>query len=268
VLQVADAASDNDKVQRELDFDPDLALAKQLRVIGRPDGVPHWLVFGDSHAGALAEAFSLFLKRRGETGLVAYHSGCMPVVDTGDGTCRRFTRAIGRYVREHRAIGNVVLVSIWRQPLEAAAAHSSAPGVDDSEAIMRFNAGFHTTLDGFAKTGARVFVWEPLPSMPASVPEAMSRNMVFGEYWPTSRPYSDHRSEFAFFARALAREGALIAGHMHGDTVLCAGGTCRASLHGRPLFIDNNHPTLGSSPLYASALLEQLDGEPKATARP
>jgi peptidoglycan/LPS O-acetylase OafA/YrhL len=268
VLRVADESSDSDARERALDFRAEDPLEPQMRRIGRAGQVPHWLIFGDSHAGALADAFARFLDARGEAGLLAYNSGCLPVQETGGATCRTFNRAMRDYVARHREIANVVLVSIWRQPLEQGFVDHTGQVVSGADAIRGFNTGLRATLTSYERTGVRMIIWEPLPAMPHSVPEAMSRNMLFGNYWPTSRPRSEHLATFTFLRDALSQNASLIAARVQPDRVLCAKGACPGSIDGLPIYVDNNHPTLRTSTLYATILHDQLGTMPRAEARP
>jgi peptidoglycan/LPS O-acetylase OafA/YrhL len=259
VLQVADVAGTYDPVELRLDYRGG-PIEPWLRPIGHTGPPPTWLVFGDSHAGAMAEASSLWLDQRKESGLVGFHNSCMPLLDSGSASCRAFNRAILGYVRQNRSIGAVLLVSIWRQPIEPAFTDADGHVVTGGAAIRAFDVALHRTLMAWHDAGVKVYIWEPLPEMPHNVPGAMVRNMMSGQNLPNSIPAADHVETFRFLTDALDREAALIAGRVQPASTLCAGGTCSAIRGGAPLFEDANHPAFGQSPYFAEILRRGMLG--------
>jgi peptidoglycan/LPS O-acetylase OafA/YrhL len=267
VLRIADVADSYDPAEQVLDYHGG-PIAPFLRPIGAKGVTPHWLIFGDSHAGALAEATSIWLKARGEAGLIAYNSACLPVVDTGDARCRAFTRGILAYLADRRQFGSVLLVSIWRQPIEPGFSDAKGRVVAGSEAVVAFGGALHATLAQLHHIGVRSYVWEPLPAMAAPQPQAMARNLLIGPYWPTSFPESRHDATFLFLNRALDREKPLIAGRINAAATMCAGGTCKGSRNGAPLFEDNNHPSIGQAPYFARLIADGMKQAPRSADRP
>ena len=268
VLHIADASNTFDPVEQRLDYAGG-AVDQWLRPIGIASNrqTPHWLLFGDSHAGALAKAASLWLDGRAEAGLVGYHNSCMPVLNTGNAICRQFTTGIMDYITAHREIGSVILISIWRQPTEAGFTDASGRVVTGPQAVAAFDAALRTTLVRLHKLGVRTYVWEPLPAMPHNVPETMTRTLVFGNYWPNHTSLAKHRATFGFLDTALVREAPLIAGRMPTTYALCAKDVCSADQYGIPLFEDNNHPAFAQAPFFAAIFQHDLENIPRATSR-
>jgi hypothetical protein len=253
VLHIADTTDDFDLEARRWESQDGDPLGARLRPIGAQRTIPTWFVYGDSHAGALGEAFSLWLASRREAAEIAYHSGCMPLLDTGTFGCRAFNRQALK-----RAAGrNVVLVSIWRQPLEAGYRGRNGGILRGDAAKSDYAEALNRTIIALRATGARVRVWEPLPAAAHAVPEAMARSMIFGPYWPVETSLRQHRQEMGFVAAALDRAGVPKRDRIDPAIAVCPTGRCSFILDGLPLYSDNNHPTHRSSPWFAAMISKQ-----------
>lgn len=250
VLRVADVTNDNDRAGQTWDTPDGTPLATKLRPIGAPGVAPTWFIYGDSHAGALTHAASLWLAGRGEAGQIAYHSGCPPVLDTGSPGCRAFNRQAVK-----QAAGRpVLLVSIWRQPLDPGYRGLDGAPLSGAAAQADFAAAIGRTVRALEAAGATVHVWEPLPTTRHAVPEAMARSLLFGPHWPVARPLAEHRAEMGFVADAFARAGIPAARRIDPAPATCPGGTCSFMLDGLPLYSDNNHPAGRTAPFLARVM--------------
>lgn len=249
-LRVGDVTHDHDPAGQAWDVPDGTPLATKLRPIGAPGVAPRWFVYGDSHAGALAQATSQWLATKGEAGELAYHSGCAPVLDVGSPGCRAFNRqavaqAAGR---------QVLLISIWRQPLDAGYRGFSGAPLEGAAARADFAAAIGRTVKALEANGATVHVWEPLPTARHAVPEAMARSLRFGPYWPVARSLAGHRAEMGFVAAAFARAGVPAARRIDPAPAICPGGVCGFMLDGLPLYSDNNHPAGRTAPFFAKIM--------------
>lgn len=250
VLRVADTTDDFDLEARRWEFQDGDALDTRLRPIGAHGTKPTWLIYGDSHAGALAEAFSLWLGAHNQAGEVTYHSGCMPLLDSGTAGCRVFNRQ----ALKHAAGRNVILVSIWRQPLEAGYRGRNGDILEGDAAKSDYSEAIRRTVIALRAAGARVRVWEPLPAAAHAVPEAMARSMILGSYWPVDTSLRQHRQEMGFVAAALDRAGVPKRDRIDPAIAICPTGRCFFTLDGLPLYSDNNHPTHRSAPWFAAVI--------------
>ena len=102
--------------------------AGQLCIIGRGQGAaPSFLLWGDSHAGAIVPAFEKLAGEQGSRGYFVGRSSCVPLIDyrissrdSGNDTrCREANRATLDLIRSAR-IETVFLVGRWpREVLDA-----------------------------------------------------------------------------------------------------------------------------------------------------
>ena len=267
VLNVADVAGQYDPVEQRLDYNGG-AIDPWLRRVGAFKPVPHWLIVGDSHAGALAEAASRWLADRNEAGYVVYRHGCLPVLNSGDGKCRALNSDVLRYVHAHRNISAVMLISIWRQPTEARFTDSDGHSVSGSAAITAFDDALHKTLGALHSEGVKTYVWEPLPAMSGDVPNIMARNAIFGTSRTFETSWADHNATFVFLRMALDHDASLIAGRVRPDLTMCASGVCKAGYRGQPLFEDNNHPAFSQAFYFAKIFARGMLRAPLAADRP
>jgi hypothetical protein len=266
VLRIADVAGEYDPVEKGLDYGGGM-IDLWLRRVGSPTAPARWLIVGDSHAGALAKAISLWLSSRNEAGFVVYHHGCLPILNSGDAECRAFNRDVLRYVHNHQNIGAVMLVSIWRQPTEPGYTDATGRVVGKATAIVAFNTELHATLSNLHREGAKIYIWEPLPAMTGAVPNIIARNMVFGPYRSIQIDRAAHDATFEFLRRALDREDPLIARRLRPDRALCTSVSCTAAKEGQPLFEDNNHPAIGQAQFFETIIGHEMAGEQRAQDR-
>jgi peptidoglycan/LPS O-acetylase OafA/YrhL len=241
----------------------DGSLPAKLHRVGAPGAPPHWLILGDSHAAALALAFSSWLQQRGEAGYIAYSPGCVPVATNIEPRCQRLMRAALSYLKQDRQIGSVMLVSIWRNVLGDQRRASPRDGGVDANIVP----DIHRTVTEMKTMGLRLYVWEPIPSMPTSVPETIARARIFGGPADMTASLRAYRADTAALRAALDREGGLIDGRIDPSLAMCDADRCFGSLRGEPLLRDSNHPAPGQSAYFAAMMTAQLASAPKAIAR-
>lgn len=223
--------------------------------IGRAGTQPAWLIYGDSHADALAGAFSSFLSSRQSGGYFAFQSACLPVIGAGDEPCREFNRKIERFIAAHPEVRHVVLVSTWRAPIDTGY-------VDENGRLLRgapAEAAFDRSLDKTISTVGRradVIIWLPVPGGRSSVPGTLARNLIWGRHWPLEFTRSEYDEQFAYLTRALARHSDLR--FIDPARILCRTGSCQVADRGRSLYYDNAHPAASARPFFQQIIGNSL----------
>jgi len=260
-LRIANVENDRDAAARKREYDGSgwRARLDDFRV-GALHAKPEWFVFGDSHAWALASAFSRFLEGRGQAGYLVFHHGCMPVLGLGGDECTRFTEDIVRFVEAQPEVRIVVLVSIWRQVFEGEyLLGPNQAAFRGAERFAAFRSQYAETIGRLHAKGKKVIVWEPLPAAKMSVPRVLAWARSSGKPPEDIAPTRDeHERLFKFLTDATNDNRARILGTISPAATLCATGRCELVEDGLPLYFDNNHPTLSSAPFFAGLIGAQL----------
>lgn len=252
-LAVVDVADNYDREGRSFAFNAGDAIARRARLIGRPGVAPTWLIYGDSHARALSRSIDRWLRLRGEAGEIIYRSSCMPLLDVGVPACREMNRK----AVAHAAGRQVLLVSIWREPLDPGYRGRDATVLEGPAAIADAQGAIGRTVAALRGAGATVHVWEPLPTARRDVPQAMARATIYGPYWPVARPLAAHRQEMGFVAAALDRAGVPKADRIDPAPAVCPGGICGFVQDGLPLYSDTNHPASHTAGWFTGLLVHR-----------
>ena len=223
------------------------------------EAVPSFAVWGDSHAGALGEAFDLIGRKQGRAGLVYPFGGCPGLVDPSTekvltidaGLCRERSRHVIETLLADPSIGDVILVDYWQSyDADPAALHRS----------------LDRTLARLRRAGKAVTIVAGVPAPGYDQPWALAMANHLGVAVPEAA--ADYRPSAAL--RETARR--------HGATLvdlspsLCRGEPCALTIGDRPLFSDSNHLsreavlTLVAPALQAAGVLGQ--SRPSEAAMP
>lgn len=260
IVRIAAAAGDRDPVSEGCEWRPEAE--PPSCAIGVAGTSPTWLLYGDSHAAALRNAFSIWLAGRGESGIFTFQSGCLPVPRVGDDACRAFNRHVGDLIARSPDLRNVAIASTWRQPLEPGFRGDDGTIVTGEHAIAAFSADLHALLLRLNAEGRRIVVWEPVPGARMSVPLALARRLSLGHGPALTFSRADYDRTFGFLQSALDRDQHLIARRIRPAEVLCRTGVCAIVHDGKPLYNDNAHPAFSQTPFYARIIARGLAGFP------
>ncbi len=232
--------------------------------IGTENVLPTWVVIGDSHAWALKNAFSIWLRERGEAGLFMFRHACPPLKDVdlfkSKGECMHFNNAAYDFVGKTEAIQNVVLVSTWAQARESVLTANWRKQPTETESLDIFSSGFANSVQYLYEKGKNVYVWGPVPGARSSVPEslAVATNIATRER-ELSIPLVDYRREFSFFFDALDRSGKKVAKFISPAKALCeTTNICKVMINDRPVYFDNAHPAYSLSQYWADVIAQQV----------
>ncbi len=225
--------------------------------LGDPEAPATVALIGDSHAQALAGAFDQYLKARGEKASFLFYHGCRPVFGYGTEGCRRYTEAMVSNLSDESSIAQVIMVSTWKykpRPFDGVYLRGSAADAAFAEKLDQ-------TLNALKRPGRQVVLVDPMYAAMSNVPERMARNIMFGRDLPIDRPLELHKRGFEALFDIFDNVSAVpdvVRVSLIDD--LCADGTCKATLDGKPLFRDGNHIRFGVSDYFAKQLARVLDG--------
>lgn len=261
------AAEDEAEPQEKACFgiSPQRAAAGGLCRIGTAHAVPHFLLWGDSHADAMLPAVAAAAKKYGKAGLFAGHGRCPPLIgvtrpDTRE--CRPFDDAVMR-IALGPGIDTVILDARW-----AMDAGGAAMGIEDKGSVILTDAlsktaspaetyavfarGLERTVKALVTTHKTVVIVGPVPEFDVLVPPALARMKLGG----TKRQIAPARAEYLARQAAVRRVFDGIAKSypvifVHPDAILCPSDFCKAEVGGRPLYRDQHHLTVFGAELLA-----------------
>ncbi|HXS16016.1 MAG TPA: acyltransferase family protein [Polyangiaceae bacterium] len=226
--------------------------------LGQPNAPSTFTIIGDSHAMALAEAFSQSLARQGTSGVLIARHGCLPLLGLDGTHCEEFMAEALSMATSPGQGENVVLVSVWRRSFEVGLMGPGRQWLQGTAAEQAFAQKFRETVDQLHRAGKRTYIWMGLPVSPASVPETLARNEAYGTHLPVASALSLYEREYEHLFAAVAASAPQVTGTISAMSALCPDGTCRFVREGLPLFSDSNHPTLSSAAFFSAIISDEL----------
>lgn len=237
----------------------ELVDAREICSIARsPVATTNILLWGDSHANAIAPAMAALGAEHSVNVRQASLSSCPPLLGTGIAhmpaghRCREFNKMVLQFVRDGR-VNRVVLAAYWSAYLPRSAepalprllnpyGHADdLGGAEEAVNQRNFLAALHRTVDALRALGVEVWIVRQVPEQGLYVPWMLSRAAILGnDYSAMGVPLSEYRLGQDSIDAAFARLGGGI-GLIDLAPALCASGTCLASKAGQSLYIDSHH---------------------------
>ncbi len=242
--------------------------------IGDTDAAGSFLLWGDSHAGALLPGIDAAARALGRSGRFAGRSACPPLADVDGprafaGDCRDFNDAVLAQVLTDPAVRTVVLAARWAIWAEGTRyGQETGPGLpltDDDNPVDQaggnrgvFARGVTRSVEQLRAAGKEVVIIGPVPEAGHDVPITLAKarlgtpDATFSAA-PTMAAFEERQG---FVLETLiplaARTGARI---VWPHEVLCGGNRCAVEVDGQPLYSDDDHLTasaaLDLAPLFA-----------------
>jgi len=230
--------------------------AGRLCTVGAQDnGNPSFLVWGDSHSGAMAPAIDAAASKAGTQGLFAGHASCPPLPGvqlTLPGyteRCGRFNEAVRDLIKS-RHIPLVFLVAYWPKYVHDSEMPNEGPFFDPSvpppleDRSSSVVATLDTLMADLTKLGTKVVLVSDVPEMGHYMPEAVAKAMMRGASTDVAPPLSYIAKRQALsrtiLSRFAARYGATIIDPL---PAICSDGRCDSVRNGLPLYKDADHLT-------------------------
>jgi hypothetical protein len=214
-------------------------------------GPTEFVIWGDSHAVAIAPELSRVLAGPDANGISIAMPDCPPLQgvridgrNTNRG-CRAFVDAVIAAVNREKP--RLVVVSARWANL-ASAVRSPGDGRPSGQIVDIATNGLMTLEDALARTlhllergGSRVILIGPVPEIEYHVPRTLVRSLRgIGELPVVTRSQFDTRQEQVMAALAgIERLGHFAVLYPH--RVLCGDVTCTAAEGKRPLYVDDHH---------------------------
>jgi peptidoglycan/LPS O-acetylase OafA/YrhL len=221
-----------------------------------------FVIWGDSHAGAILPAVMDIVQREALSGYATGLGNCAPLAGvtmltgaTGK-ACRDYNDEAARLATE-KSIRTVVLAAKW-----AAYAEGTHFSIDDGgpsfllrddassksdrrQNVDVFSRGLERTVAALAHAGKNVMIVASVPEMKVSVPHALARKYRFNLNIDIRLELAEYLQRQLHVFSALEdmqrRYGAKI---IYPHQVLCANGYCDTMRDGIVLYSDSNHLTV------------------------
>jgi len=225
--------------------------------------VPSFLLWGDSHAAALAPVFDKIAHESGAAGWIASTPGCMPLLNVQRVDipgCLEFNRDILTMVQRDK-IPIVVLVGRWelatlgftdreldegRSQVLLSDPSSKTRSLGENAAV--FKRGLRRLLSDPAMSGRRITLVIDMPDTGVDTPRYLAHTVMWKDVAGASQdielPMSAYTVESAQVDDQLAR----MAQEFHDSTInpkteLCSNHRCLIAHNGHSLYRDSHHLT-------------------------
>jgi peptidoglycan/LPS O-acetylase OafA/YrhL len=239
---------------------PAAVSAGRLCRTGAGNGIPSFLVWGDSHARVLSDAIGAAAAASGRAGLMASRSACAPLLDVRRSDlserrqCMEFNRAVLDFAVASPGLTDVILIGRWALLAEGTrylheggeSIYLSDPGSTErsiGENRRVFARALAAVVAELTTAGKRVWITGPVPEVGWDVPGTLARGERFGEpveIAPTRAEFDARQGNvLATLARITATYGATLL-PLHDllcDEVRCA----VVADDGAPLYFDSHH---------------------------
>ena len=249
------------------------------------DPVPTFMLWGDSHAYAIASAVSGAAVSAGRLGLFAGSGGCAPLLGVSRTAarafpCEAFNDAVIDLIRRDPAMTTIIIASRWtltadgrRYLYEGGAdtfvrdADSHDAGLDENRAVFR--RGLERTLAALRDAGKHVYIVGPIPEVGFDVPTTLARNLWFQRGFQIEPTRGEFMQRQQFVMDTLLDLGARFGfALIRPDHILCDDKRCSVGTDDRPLYVDDNHLSITGArmlqPLFERALTDTTTNETAA----
>ena len=260
VAQIALGSTDRDpRLIPCLEFDPSEAIDQQKCGLGPRSLNPTYVLWGDSHAGALMPALEQAAEPFAIAGVFVGHSTCPPLAGidlikgSETGSCRDVNERALSYILETRSIDTVFLAARWALYTETTR-YLGETGErvfltdERSEPLTReesrrvFVRSLEATIRTIEETGRHVVLIGPVPEIGWDVPKTLAMRGLAGGNIPPLPTQDDFMHRQAF----ILDEANKLAGRLDLDIVypsrpLCRTGICIVTDRSNALYFDDDH---------------------------
>jgi peptidoglycan/LPS O-acetylase OafA/YrhL len=248
----------------------------QICHVGPNGGRDEFILWGDSHAGALAPAIEQIAQDQNLSGWVAYKGACAPLLGLQrydqDVDCRGFNDSVLDHIKSHH-IKNVFLHGRWglyteavRYKQELGGPALLTPDLRKDENYAEFAQLVDSTLNQLHALDLNVVIIASVPEVGVNVPTALTRAYMSGkplEVAPRVADFNQRQSRaFQVLRESAAKYSIPI---VYPDKLLCNASDCLVEKDDRPFYSDDNHLSVHGA-MYLAPAVEKWLSAVKAEA--
>lgn len=225
--------------------------------LGGGNDVPRIVVWGDSHARALASAVGHVAARSGRLATLYSHINCLPVaglIRRDWVACEAFNREVLSHLTKDSLPSVVVLHGRWSYVLqgEVEPRPTDAPREFTDSTGRRLNPNqqrsllaerLRWTIDQLLSSGHSVILVGPVPEFADDVPATLAKRLAKGlvplQYSRPVGAYESRHRHFLATLDALPHSSRLTI--VRPEEAFCVNGECLSYVRDLPLYHDSNH---------------------------
>jgi peptidoglycan/LPS O-acetylase OafA/YrhL len=221
------------------ELDLDSVKRGDLPKLGAQDGPVKCVLWGDSHAMAMASVIDALYREKGYRGYTATHSGTVPLLNfvsrgrwaLGEDSVE-FAKGVIKFAAEHNA-ESVILTSHW-------SLHASKPGFEDA---------VNQTIHALKAAGLKVVIVRDVPFQSADVPWQLAKASQLGrDVRSVGVPLELHRKNNQNADRVFARLAASDAIVLDPTPYFVdENGLCRAEYNDEAMYFDVHHLSIAGA---------------------
>lgn len=237
---------------------------------------PSFLLWGDSHAMAIAPGIDEIAKKMNKSGLFINMGGCPPVwgiAKQGRTSCIEFNKKVFEKVSS-MPIKNVILASRWgyiyaemmtdsREDIE-----QIAYGENDFEKNKRvFSQGFETIVRKLNQTGKEVTVFTGVPVNKFNIPDTLAKSEFIKTNFPSyfknieirykTEEFRERQTPDNMIFETTAEKYKLNIVHL--EKVLCRGEFCDVTAENNvPYYFDESHLSVSGAKFVCEELRDEI----------
>jgi len=239
--------------------------------LGKKDGKPQFIVWGDSHAGAISQAFHLAALTTGISGYSLSNSGCRPLAGVyrkHKHKCLNFNNAALKLIENTPSIQQVFLAGYWRIPLTSHGYDNNNFLIMDRDTQIRspsenrkvFRRGLMRTIKKLKNR--KVTIIEDVPEIGSQFGKSVANHFIRQAWLGTNK------TKIFEFKRAPDRYNQLFSmaiSHLPANSGLlkitpwlCNASTCPLLIDGILAYADGDHLSAHGASVLVPALLPYM----------
>lgn len=247
--------------------------------VGLSDKPETFIVWGDSHAGAIAPAVERAAQSMGLSGLIANHTACAPLLllkrfDPWSRPCRGYNDSVLAQI-DARHIRTVVLHARWalytegyRFKREEGPPLLLTPRRRVRDNPAEFEKLLRKTLAELQRRQLNVVIIASVPEVGISVPRTLARQERSGstsDVEPSFHEFMARQTQAFRILHDAARDYHALIIYPH--QVLCDSVACAIAREGHPLYIDGDHLSAYGAEYLEPMIERVLKAAPPALVR-
>lgn len=231
------------------------------------EGVPDFILWGDSHAGMLWPKLAESAAYAKLNGAIITMPDCNPIIDTitnkkkNRENCLALGSLLINYLRDHK-VPALLVASRWARlyaPVPSPGDHTK------NKELFYYNApherislreGMQHSVTKVIETGTRMIIIGPVPEVPYDVPEMLIRSKMLGTPMPTLKK-ADYLERQRYVITALHAIGSM-ATIVWPHKILCKNQLCDTIKDNIALYSDDDHLSEEGAKLLAPSIMEAI----------